>query len=148
MAVQFGDPCEGIRLGETTESELLRAGVLAADELDPGEWETERGCDRRPRRLVGPAVDGRGRHAQLQRVAVPPGKFRLPGPGHDAHREHDAAVNGPDDVVPAVAYTYTHTVVPSGRMLFAQIQFIASSVTRTHPCDAGYGGTLPDPWIA
>ena len=36
---------------------------------------------------------------------------------------------------------YTQTVMPIGRMLFAQIQFIAAFETRVHPCDAGYGGT-------
>ena len=35
------------------------------------------------------------------------------------------------------AAQYTQTVVPIGSMLFAQIQSIASLLTRTHPCDTG-----------
>ena len=40
------------------------------------------------------------------------------------------------------SYTYTQTVVPSGSVFVAHNQFIAVFDTRTHPCDAGYGGTL------
>ena len=35
-----------------------------------------------------------------------------------------------------------------GMMFVAQIQSIASSLTRTQPCDTGVGGTYESPWTA
>src|SRR5215471_12905475 len=40
------------------------------------------------------------------------------------------------------------TSVPNGACAAAQIQLIAGSLSRTQPCETGYGGTEPDPWIA
>ena len=42
----------------------------------------------------------------------------------------------------------THTSSPIGAMLSAQIQLMASLLTRTHPCETGNGGTYESPWIA
>ena len=36
---------------------------------------------------------------------------------------------------------YTQTGVPTGARLLAQIQSMASSLTRTQPCETGNGGT-------
>jgi hypothetical protein len=35
-----------------------------------------------------------------------------------------------------------------GARLAFQMKLMASFETRAHPCDAGYGGMLGDPWIA
>lgn len=46
------------------------------------------------------------------------------------------------------AYAYTWNGVPSGRAPESQRKLMAPFETRTHPCEAGYGGMLGEPWTA
>lgn len=61
-----------------------------------------------------------------------------------APRPYDSARARMTDTA-AVSVQYTQTRVFFGSTSCVHSQSIAGSVTRTHPCDAGYGGTLVYP---
>lgn len=68
-----------------------------------------------------------------------PAESQWTGRGHDVFDPQlPAAVADQAGVVP-----YTHTAVPSGASPSSQMAFMAAIVTRTQPCEAGTGGTLP-----
>jgi len=57
--------------------------------------------------------------------------------------EKSVASTCPQDAQPCSTqvHEYTQTLVPRGNRLFAQIQSMASLLTRTQPCETGDAGT-------
>lgn len=78
------------------------------------------------RRVCGSLVTGKAGATNL------PTLCRRRGPPGDPASTDDLVVR---------RYQYTITWVPTGTWPVVHSQFIASTLTRTQPCDAGYGGT-------